>query len=156
LLNPTQGFKGTDEEKRKLLINVYAWSYVWGLGASLDDRSKERFDDTVRDIFKGVQIPPSNSVFDYFYDLKKDKTYKPWTSKVQPFVFDKEVPYFELLVPTQDTYKYSYCLELLLSKEKPSFFTGYTGVGKSVVINNSLARFQEEKDIVPIFINFSA
>jgi len=88
--------------------------------------------------------------------LKKDKSYKPWTSKVQPFVFDKEVPYFELLVPTQDTYKYSYCLELLLSKEKPSFFTGYTGVGKSVVINNSLARFQEEKDIVPIFINFSA
>ena len=82
LLNPTQGFKGTDEEKRKLLINVYAWSYVWGLGASLDDRSKERFDDTVRDIFKGVQIPPSNSVFDYFYDLKKDKSYKPWTSKV--------------------------------------------------------------------------
>jgi len=88
--------------------------------------------------------------------MKKDKSFKPWVTKVPAFVFDKDVPYFELLVPTADTYKYSYCLDLLLSKEKPSFFTGYTGVGKSVVISNSLAKFQEEKDIVPIFINFSA
>jgi len=134
LVNPTMGFKGTDEEKRKLLIAIFAWSYTWGLGAALDDRSKERFDDTIREVFKGVSIPPGGSVYDYFFDLKKDKSFKMWNTKVPPFVFDKEVPYFELLVPTSDTYKYSYCLELLLSREKPSFFTGYTGVGKSVVI----------------------
>ena len=72
------------------------------------------------------------------------------------FVFDRDVPYFELLVPTSDTYKHSYCLDLLLSKEKPAFFTGTTGVGKSVVIQNCLQRLQEEKDLVPVFINFSA
>ena len=54
LLNPVQGFKGTDEEKRKLLSSIFAWCYIWGMGASLDERSKERFDDTVRDVFKGV------------------------------------------------------------------------------------------------------
>lgn len=81
-MHPSQGFKGTDEEKRKLLINVFAWSYTFGLGASLDERSKERFDDTVRDVFKGVHFPPASSVFDYFYDLKKDKTFKPWSTKV--------------------------------------------------------------------------
>ena len=156
LVNPSQGFKGTDEEKRKLLASLFVWCYTWGMGASLDDRSKERFDDTVRDNFKGVQIPPSMSVFDYFFDMKKEKAFKPWASKVPAFEFDKELPYFELLVPTNDTYKYSYCLELLLSREKQSFFTGETGVGKSVVITNSLQRFQEEKDIVPIFLNFSA
>ena len=48
------GFKGTDEEKRKILISIFAWSYTWGMGAALDDRSKERFDDTVREVFKGV------------------------------------------------------------------------------------------------------
>lgn len=138
------------------MISIFVWSYIWGLGASLDERSKERFDDLVRDTFKGVNIPPNLSVFDYFFDLKKDKSFKPWSTKVPAFVFDKDVPYFELLVPTNDTYKYSYCLELLLSKEKPSFFTGFTGVGKSVVISNTLNRLQEEKDIVPIFINFSA
>lgn len=82
LLNPVQGFKGTDEEKRKLLSSIFAWCYIWGMGASLDERSKERFDDTVRDVFKGVQIPPNNTVYDYFFDLKKDKSFKPWASKV--------------------------------------------------------------------------
>lgn len=105
-------------------MSIYAWSYIWGMGASLDDRSKERFDDTVRDIFKGVQIPPNFTIYDYFFDLKKEKAFKPWSTKVPTFVFDKEVPYFELLVPTNDTYKYSFAIELLLSREKPCFFTG--------------------------------
>jgi hypothetical protein len=52
------------------------------MGASLDERSKERFDDTVRDVFKGVQFPPNLSVYDYFFDAKKDKSFKLWATKV--------------------------------------------------------------------------
>lgn len=47
-------------------------------------------------------------------------------------------------------------MELLLSLEKPSFFTGVTGCGKSVIIQNSLNRLQAENDLVPINLNFSA
>ncbi len=57
LLNPNMGFKGTDDEKKKMFMSIFAWCYVWGMGASLDDASKERFDDTCRDLFKGAQIP---------------------------------------------------------------------------------------------------
>ena len=73
LLHPSHGFKGTDEEKRKLLNNIFAWCFIWGMGGSLDERSKDRFDDVVRDCFKGVQIPPGGSVYDYYFDAKKDK-----------------------------------------------------------------------------------
>jgi hypothetical protein len=38
------------------------------------------------------------------------------------------------MVPTTDTTKYSFALETLLAIEKPSFFTGESGVGKSSVI----------------------
>jgi dynein heavy chain len=54
LLHPNYNFKGTDEEKKKMFMSIYAWSYIWGMGASLDDQSKERFDDTVRELFKGA------------------------------------------------------------------------------------------------------
>ena len=94
------------------------------MGASLDEKSKDRFDDTVRDVFKNVAIPPNMSVFEYYFDLKKEKAFKPWSIKVPQFVYDKELPYFELMVQTNETYKYSYCLEMLLACEKPSFFTG--------------------------------
>jgi hypothetical protein len=82
LLHPSQGFKGADDDKRKLINCIFAWCYTWGMGAALDDRSKERFDDTVRDAFKNVAIPPNFSVFDYFFDIKRDKSFKPWATKV--------------------------------------------------------------------------
>ena len=76
-----------------------------------------------------------SGVFDYFYDLKsKDKGFKAWTVKVPAFVYDKDLPYFDLMVPTTDTTKYSFALETLLAIEKPCFFTGESGVGKSSVI----------------------
>ena len=43
-----------------------------------------------------------------------------------------------MVVPTIDTYRNAYCLEMLLEKEKPTMFTGVTGVGKSVIILNLL------------------
>jgi dynein heavy chain len=156
MLDPNFGFKGTDDEKKKLFICAFAWSYIWGMGASLDDAGKERFDDVIREQFKGAQIPQAGLSYDYFYDMKKEKAFKPWSQKVPAFVYDKDVPYFELLVPTNDSVRHSYALEMLLGREKPSFYTGLSGVGKSVIIQNSLQKFQEEKDIVPIFINFSA
>ena len=61
-----------------------------------------------------------------------------------------------MLVPTVDTYRNAYCLEMLLEKEKPTLFTGVTGVGKSVIILNLLSSIQESKNINPVFLNFSA
>ena len=55
---------------------------------------------------------------------------------MEEFVYDKDKPFVSLLVPTVDTVRNAHCLELLLEKEKPTFFTGVTGVGKSVIILN--------------------
>ena len=61
---------------------------------------KDRFDSIVRDQFKSAQIPGSFTIFDYWYDMKKTQTFKPWTEKVQAFEFDKDLSYFDLMVPT--------------------------------------------------------
>jgi len=74
---------------------------------------------------------------------------------VKEFEFIKEKPFFDIMVETDMTYKHSFLLEMLLSGSKPIFFTGETGVGKSVVIMNTLNRLAE-KDLVPINLNFSA
>ena len=73
-------------------------------------------------------------------------------------MYDREVSFFSLVVPTVDTLRNSHCLELLLEKEKPALFTGVSGVGKSVIVQNLLntASAQDPKTIIPIFVNFSA
>ena len=153
-----KGFKGDEKQKKKDLECLFAFSYAWGLGASLDPKGKDIFDSIVRDQFKSCQIPPQDTVFNYFYDLRKDKCFKEWHTKVEPFVFDRNLQFFELIVPTPVTYAHKYCLETLLSVEKPCFFTGDSGVGKSVIVSNTLDLLfkKQEDNVMPININFSA
>jgi dynein heavy chain, axonemal len=79
-----------------------------------------------------------------------------WASKVPEFVYDKDTQFFDLLVPTIDTIKYSYVAELMLDIEKPFIITGESGVGKSVLVKGLLENLKESKGISTIFLNFSA
>lgn len=55
---------------------------------------------------------------------------EPWDKIIPSFVYDPEVPYFDLLVPTVDTVRYGYLMESLLNIRYSVLFTGTTGVGK--------------------------
>jgi dynein heavy chain len=71
-------------------------------------------------------------------------------------VFDKQAEFFDLLVPTVDTIKYSNVIEQMLDIEKPLIVTGESGVGKSVLVKNLLVDLKERKSMSTIFLNFSA
>jgi len=72
--NPSLGFNLTDVKARKKDIDcILGFSYAWGMGSALDERSKEIFDGLVRDFFKGAQFPAPFTVYDYYYDLRKSK-----------------------------------------------------------------------------------
>ena len=55
------------------------------------------------------------------------------------------MPYFQILVPNVDTTRFSFLLEACLEVDKSMLLTGGTGVGKSVIITDYLARKQESK-----------
>ena len=133
---------------------MFAFAYTFGLGSALSDKSKDYFDSTVRELFKAAAYPPGFTVFDYYFSLK-DHMFRPWSDRVKEYEANKERPFFDIMVETEMTYKHGYFVELLLSGGKPIFFTGETGVGKSVVIQNKLNALAE-KDLVPIYLNFSA
>ena len=168
--NPEKGFIMADHNgkevdpkvRRKDLDSIMAFSFTWGVGASLDERSKDFFDNFVRDAFKSAQFPNGHTVFDYYYDLRKTKTWLPWDNLVSKFEFSKEQSFFDMMVPTADTFKTRYCIERLLAIEKGTFLTGATGVGKSVTILNmfqALATVKEDsndKPLVSVVVNFSA
>lgn len=117
LLQTSYGFKGEKEEKKKQLNYFFAFAYMWGIGASFDGFGKERIDDVVREQFKACAIPPGNTCFDYMIEVqKKEIRFVPWANKLEDFVFDKETPFFSMVVPTVDTFRHSWCLDALLEK----------------------------------------
>jgi dynein heavy chain len=110
--DPAKGFNQTDPKARKKDIDsIMAFSYAWGMGAALDERSKDFFDTFIKDNFKSAQFPQQFTVYDYYYDLKKSKNWMPWDNQVQKFEYIKDMSYFDMMVPTADTYKTRFALE---------------------------------------------
>ena len=51
----------------------------------------------------------------------------------------------EMIIPTTETVRQRYFLELFLSHEKPLLLVGPTGTGKSAITNNYILRMPAEK-----------
>ena len=67
-----------------------------------------------------------------------------------------ETPYFNLLVPTIDTCRYSYIMEWLVRFKKNIYVTGMGGTGKSVVISSLLEKIKEPLQVDSFNLIFSA
>lgn len=65
------------------------------------------------------------------------------------------MPYFNILVPTQDTAKYKYILNILLENNINLLLMGETGVGKSVIVGDFLSSLDKDKYVFTA-LNFSA
>ena len=88
-------------------------------------------DKLLKDLLPTVIFPSADTVYGYYLD---NCDFKHWNDKVEGFQYDENVPYFNLLVQTIDTCRYSYIVEWLCEKKKNVYLTGYGGTGKSVII----------------------
>ena len=124
------------------LCNYYlAFSIIWSIGANLSDESREIFNREIKNRFSplnvtfgnmdvyDVSINPGSATFEKFFDKITDK---------EPFKYDESVPFFNILIPTNDTVKYKEIMSLLSNNGYNSLFMGETGVGKSVIIMDYL------------------
>ena len=139
------------------LTFVYCYAFVWGIGESLVLQSRERLDSIVKDFFSNLNLPLHNSIFDLKL-VKKGDTWRflLFEDKIPKFKYYKDILYINIFVHTVDTIKFSYLLEKLILQHTPTFITGKTGVGKTVIIKQTLAKLAETGLITPLFLNFSA
>ncbi|KAH0505566.1 Dynein heavy chain 6, axonemal [Microtus ochrogaster] len=75
------------------------------------------------------RLPSSGDLWSIHVDFDT-KRLDPWERIIPTFKYSKEVPFFEMLVPTTDTVRYGYLMEKLLAVKHSVLFTGTTGVGK--------------------------
>uniref|UniRef100_A0A8C3IXU7 Dynein axonemal heavy chain 6 n=1 Tax=Chrysemys picta bellii TaxID=8478 RepID=A0A8C3IXU7_CHRPI len=101
------------------------------------------------------KLPTSGDLWSVYMDFDSRRL-DLWERIIPTFKYSREVPFFEMLVPTTDTVRYGYLMEKLLAVRHSVLLTGITGVGKSVVARGLLNRIQEEAGYVPVYLNFSA
>ena len=135
--------------------SVYAFCFMWSVGGALDNSYRESFDEFVRDMFERVPIPRRGLIWDHFVNVKTGD-WRDWSLEIPKFEYRRDLPYFELLVPTVDTVRYSFIMKTLFSIDKSVLITGVTGTGKSVSVQNQLSKMADEGTVLPIFFAFSA
>ncbi|KAJ3049383.1 Dynein heavy chain 7, axonemal [Rhizophlyctis rosea] len=151
---------------------IFLFSAVWSLGGSIDGESRKKFDQFFRRLVDGAEnehpvpkgvkidkpIPGAGMVYDYVFEKERKfgGTWKLWTDTIGKFDIPAKAKFNSITVPTIDTARYSYLLELYITHNKQVLFVGPTGTGKSVYINNKLLSGLPSAVYSPVFINFSA
>eukprot|EP00063_Salmo_salar_P015399 XP_013990234.1 PREDICTED: dynein heavy chain 12, axonemal isoform X3 [Salmo salar] len=157
---------------RTWVMAAFAFSLVWSVGGSCDTDSRKRFDEYLRDIILGKAdnhpIPASVSkwecphdekglVYDYYYEFKGKGRWVHWTDSIKNInLGDKNTKVQDIIVPTIDTVRYTYLMDLCIEYRVPLLFVGPTGTGKSVYVKEKLMNNLDKDRYLPFFINFSA
>uniref|UniRef100_A0A2K5C563 Dynein axonemal heavy chain 12 n=1 Tax=Aotus nancymaae TaxID=37293 RepID=A0A2K5C563_AOTNA len=69
---------------------------------------------------------------------------------------DKQTKIHDIIVPTMDTIRYTFLMDLSITYAKPLLFVGPTGTGKSVYVKDKLMNHLEKDRYFPFYVNFSA
>lgn len=118
-----------DSKVNKYICQSFIFSYLWSLGSNLIDSSQSKFEDLVFNQFKGkaeADIFPDMKLLNVYLNTE-NQTFDNWNTIVPDFVYNTETPYFELLVPTVDSIRYSYVMQKLVQMNQPVMLTGMTG-----------------------------
>ncbi|XP_070710496.1 dynein axonemal heavy chain 6 [Pempheris klunzingeri] len=141
-----------------VLCQTFIFCYLWAVGGNLTSSHWDAFDTFVREQFQdnsSAKLPKYGTLWSVYMNFNH-KRLEPWEKIMPLFKYNREQPFFEMLVPTTDTVRYGYLMEKLLSVRRSVLFTGSTGVGKSVVARDLLNSIQEKAGYLPVYINFSA
>lgn len=156
---PKQGGSLQPNEKKQVwsrkLYSFFAFSMIWGLSSSYDRQGQLYLDSLFRELFSKLHLPKQDTVFQYYYDAKAVK-FSHIRNRLPRFEYLLDAPYSTLFVPTVDSVMYSRLLAMLIKINKRSYFTGQTGVGKSILIQEYFRKNQASHRLSVIQMSLSA
>ncbi|KXS21750.1 hypothetical protein M427DRAFT_107149 [Gonapodya prolifera JEL478] len=136
----------------------FLFSLIWSVGATSDSEGRTRFDTWLRGMFKDrapqIAFPADGSVYDYKFNEER-QAWVNWMDDVPEFMVPQKAGTDAVIVPTIDTIRCNYLVELLLRNNCHVLCVGPTGTGKSVVIQDKLMKGMDQNS-TPIFMSFSA
>ncbi|GBP22696.1 Dynein heavy chain 7, axonemal [Eumeta japonica] len=139
----------------------------WGIGGILNADSREKFDETLKEYFRGekntpkeidridVSIPSEGMLIDYYYMYKGKGCWKSWPEAVKNAQLREQINLSQTVIPTLETEKYTYLLKLHTEFKLPLLFIGPTGTGKSFYVQNFLMNHLTMDKYTPGFITFT-
>lgn len=122
----------------------FCFAFMWAFGATLSE-DRITFNGQVRSMTK-VKFPEGGMVFDYFFS-PATLQFEPWTGKVESFTADFSDLFQNLVVPTAETTRQHYLIDVHRSIDKGLLYIGTAGTGKTTIVKNYFTYLDAEKCI---------
>ena len=144
---------------------IFIFALVWSVGATTNEDGRKMFDAYLRTESIAMKctypFPKQGMVYDYLFNIETKKWLK-WMDIIDKFEVDSKLSFSEIVVPTTDSVRNTYLLDLLLPNDKHVLMVGATGTGKTININQYLTGFSKVQgrsvraNVIPITMTFSA
>jgi len=174
LLREVGNEENIDKNKnlRIWIQGVFLFSLTWSIAGVVDLDGRRKFssflikmqhgDDFEHPLDKEVgkievPYPDDKVVHDLMWTMSGRGKWAVWTDLVKgtDIAVERAANIQSVIVPTMDTARTSYFVELCTSNKRPMLYVGPTGTGKSAYVRESLMKLPKDK-FVASFINFSA
>lgn len=150
------------------------FALVWSIGASCDLNGRDLYSLFLQELLMGkneqspapksigkfegmMPVSEKTSVYDFFYDYSNGKgKWLPWDDLIKNHQMDVNCDLFTTTVPTMDTARYKFIMDLAINACYPLMLVGPTGTGKSVYVKDKLMNELDKEKQVPAFVTFSA
>ncbi|XP_055624152.1 dynein beta chain, ciliary-like isoform X4 [Toxorhynchites rutilus septentrionalis] len=135
----------------------YVFAVIWGFGSSMfQDQMvdwRNEFHKWWINEFKAIRFPPGGTVFNYYID-PETKKFNPWTDLVPSFDLDTDIPLQSTLVPTAETTRLRWFMDILIEAKHPVMLIGGAGSGKSVIVADKLNNLSYNYAVTNVPFNF--
>jgi dynein heavy chain len=144
---------------------LFIFSLVWSVGATTNEDGRKMFDAFLKQELTANKFPwpfPKGGIIYDFIFIVETKKWTKWMDIIEKFEVDPKLSFSEIVVPTTDSVRNTYLLDLLLPNDKHVLMVGATGTGKTININQYLmgaAKIQGRtirQNVIPLTLTFSA
>jgi dynein heavy chain len=165
------------KELDELLPSIVMFAFIWGVGGPLHEDERPGFEAFILDMIAGenvvakyklvdykgeyepikvnIKLPEFKSLFGLFYEKTKF-SWINWTRTVPQYIIPQDVPYYTIIVPTEDSIRVAKIMRVLVLNNKHALFVGPTGTGKTISIANELENGFSREEWSNISLAFSA
>ncbi|XP_070785989.1 dynein axonemal heavy chain 2 [Enoplosus armatus] len=137
LATSSNGVNTSDTENLGRMVELwFIFSLIWSICACVDEDGRKKMDNFLREM-EGT-FPIKHSVYEYYVDTK-NKNWASFEDKLQKgWRYNANAPFYKIMVPTMDTFRYNFLVKALVSGRYPVLLTGPVGTGKTSVAQSVL------------------
>ena len=141
------------------LESYFLLALYWSLGAALVEDSRVKFDAYVKKIAQLTEVPgpgpvagpgeiPSHypTLYEYSFDREQLK-WVPWSDKIPTYDHQPGKKFHDILVPTVDTVRNTWLLQLMLDIRRPVVLVGETGTSKTATTQNYIRQLSADSTV---------